>query len=131
VPSPTSRRSWPQQVYHWQYLDTQKAARNALTVAKTYSMRDLKSKRDSWVVQKRAVSNEAVTRNTAWLNCERFPNLWPLDAMAATYLTESDKYTRRVRNGNTEVQDVPREQQNSTIRIHPSLSLILRPDHRC
>ena len=55
------------------------------------------------------VSNEAEKRNIPWLTRDHFPNLWPLDVIAATYLTESHKYTRRVRNRNAEVQDVRHE----------------------
>src|ERR1700749_4777500 len=43
-------------------------------------------------MQKCAVSNEAVQRNILWLTCECFPNLWPLNAIAVMYLTESHKY---------------------------------------
>ena len=98
--------------YHRQYLDTRKAARDALIAAKISSMRDFKNKRDSWVVQKRVVSNEAVKRNIPWLTRERFPNLWPLDEVAITYLTEGNKYARQIQNANTEVQDMPRVGSN-------------------
>ena len=55
------------------------------------------------------VSNEAEKRSIAWLTRDRFPNLWPLDALAITYLTENHKYARRVKNGDMEVQDVPQD----------------------
>jgi len=92
--------------YHRQYLDTRKAACDTLIAAKISSMCDFKNKRDSWVVQKCVVLNEAVKRNIPWLTCECFPSLWPLDAVAITYLTESNKYARRIQNADTEVQDM-------------------------
>jgi hypothetical protein len=55
------------------------------------------------------VSNEAVKRSIPWLTRDRFPNLWPLDAMAITYLNENKKYACRVRNRDMEVQDVPQD----------------------
>jgi hypothetical protein len=54
------------------------------------------------------VSNEAV-KEIPWLTCHRFPNVWPLDAMAVTYLNENHKYTCQVRNGKIEVQDLPQD----------------------
>jgi len=98
--------------YHQQYLDTRKAARDALITAKISSMHDFKNKRDSWVMQKRVVLNEAVKRNIPWLTHKRFPNLWPLNAVAVTYLTESNKYTCWIQNTDTEVQDMPRVGSN-------------------
>jgi hypothetical protein len=59
------------------------------------------------------VLNEAVKRSTLWLTRHRFPNVWRLDTMAVTYLTENRKYACQARNGNVEVQDLPQ----MTVRI--------------